>query len=499
MPSFAELMFQQASDSAKQGIGDIAGASASGTKMGAEIAQHIEQAQQQRQELELKKQDLELAKVQHYVNAVQVGANMPEGPARNDYLKNRLPSLSGALGIDKMIPPQSQSFLQKDPNIAAALQEKVKNQELDPAAAISIAADPDQLAKFAGSDDYKKYVAMKKLDQPGDVSAATAAAQRASPPSDTQVTAAKNALVSRLQRNGMTGGISYADLQAAQNDPAKMQSFLQNTGLDKLGGEAALQQVMETYPKAIAEADAKGTADERALKVAAMRVSPIETRNKNQVVQDAQKQINNDTLLKVNTTMADTAIRAKGLINAAMKETDPKKKIARTKQLMGILSTEQAKLASGKNNFSEGSEERVAYENSSADLNNVITKYSSLFKPNGEVIDTTSLNAALTNADKEITELGGSYKDQMFRRLDTVGDETTALPEQIPIFRNKKNLYHKQYDNAFGDSGSNSGQSKFKLPDGNSYTAQEINQIITNKPELKSKIDPQILKAAGVK
>jgi hypothetical protein len=295
MPSFAELMFQQASDSAKQGIGDIAGASASGTKMGAEIAQHIEQAQQQRKELEIKKQDLELAKIQHYVNAVQVGGNMPEGPARNDYLKNRLPSLAGSLGIDKSIPPQSQSFFQKDPHIAGALQEKVKNQELDPAAAISIAADPDQLAKFAGSDDYKKYVAMKKLDQPGDVTAATAAAQRASPPSDTQVTAAKNALVSRLQRNGMTGGISYADLQAAQNDPAKMQSFLQSTGLDKLGGEAAFNQVMETYPKALSEADAKGTADERALKVAAMRVSPIEDRTAQGVHQKAIDAVSSPT------------------------------------------------------------------------------------------------------------------------------------------------------------------------------------------------------------
>ncbi len=250
---------------------------------GAQLAKTVQDMQVQRQTLDQKKQELEMAKWSKFGELTKIGADMPEGPARNAFLKNTLSAAGQAL-LPNQIHPQVTDQLTKDPNVGSYLQDEVKSGRMSMTEMKQTLADPELYGKVYASDDFKSHMAAKDLapltvrPEPGEIS-----------PELTQQ--AKGLLSTPL----MQGDITMADIFRAKQDPQKMQALLAKTGLDKVGGEQALDNVINTYPKALGEAEKAGIGHKDAMIMAGMRSGPQEERTVQQAHNNALHDITSPT------------------------------------------------------------------------------------------------------------------------------------------------------------------------------------------------------------
>jgi hypothetical protein len=119
---------------------DIAGNFAKG----AELAQHVEQIQQQKQQLEQKKAELVMQKFEKVGTWLDSYSKMPEGGAKKAYGKNFIPNGIGALGLSDLIHPDVVTMMTTDPLLSGFLQAEVRSGHIG----VSDLAQPDKIASF---------------------------------------------------------------------------------------------------------------------------------------------------------------------------------------------------------------------------------------------------------------------------------------------------------------------------------------------------------------
>lgn len=252
-------------------------------QQGAQLAQTVQNMQVQRQQLDQKKQELDMAKWSKFGELTKIGAEMPEGPARNAFLKNTLTAAGQAL-LPNQIHPQVTDQLTKDPNMGSYLQDQVKAGHMSMTEMKQTLADPELYAKMYSSDDFKSHMAAKDLEpytvkpNPEDMSP--------------ELTAQAKGLIGTPLRQG---DITMADIYRAKQDPDKMKVLLAKTGLDRVGGEQALDNVINTYPKALSEAEKEGIQNKANAANAQLRVGPQEDRVTLQFHQNGLDKINAPT------------------------------------------------------------------------------------------------------------------------------------------------------------------------------------------------------------
>jgi hypothetical protein len=438
-------------------VPDFAGSIQKGT----ELAQHAEQVKQQRAALEQKKQELEMSKLDKIANLYKVGSEMTEGRSRNIFLGTTVPNAIKALGWGDKIHPDNQQILSVNPDVAKVIAQSGAS----PAEVAQILADPEKMAPYASKNKIEQ---VKATDANAPVTPGIQVPD--------QLDGAMNKLRTELRYGGK---INLGDLQ----DPAKRQAFLNRSGLD---GDT-LNEVMNTFPKGLADAEKEGIQNQATRQNALLRNSSLDDRTRNQLVLQTQAQVNKDPTLVNFDQRAVGARRLIGLANDALSSKDPESRIKKTQQLMNSIAQEEAALVSGKSNFAEGTVEEARYSNAAAELKTLKDKFSSLFTSNGTVTDVKELTSAIKNAKVMARELGARYASDIDERFDTLS--AGAIPEQQTILDSKRQAYKHKFNGAFSND-----EKHYSLSNGKSYSADEIRAMLRGNAGLRDKIDPKILK-----
>lgn len=98
MASLADMIVSKGYESAQTGIGDVAGSLSRGIASGAQLAAQAETIQQNREKIEMMKQDQELNKIGTLVNVLSHVDKVPKN-ARMDYLKGIQQNYAGKLKL----------------------------------------------------------------------------------------------------------------------------------------------------------------------------------------------------------------------------------------------------------------------------------------------------------------------------------------------------------------------------------------------------------------
>lgn len=175
MPSIADQLIGQALSESGKSRADIGGS----LQQGAQLATNIENLQRQREQLEMQKQEHEIAKINSVVDTFRM-ANESKDPKMKRFLLDKVaPSKITALGLDKFFPPHTMEMIassdeaqKKVLGLQLDLDQKVRSGELTGLQAYQIAqqtlSDPEELAmlptdqlfeaqKFAASEEGKAY------------------------------------------------------------------------------------------------------------------------------------------------------------------------------------------------------------------------------------------------------------------------------------------------------------------------------------------------------
>ena len=105
----------------------------SNLQSGAALAQSVQQVQQNREKIELEKQQHQLMKVDKLTSAMEAGAKMKSKSARNAFFKNYIPSMQQALGLQDFIPADTMKMIEADPEEAkkfSLLKTKIMNGDM---------------------------------------------------------------------------------------------------------------------------------------------------------------------------------------------------------------------------------------------------------------------------------------------------------------------------------------------------------------------------------
>lgn len=482
---------------------DLAGAFTGGVQHGAQLAQTVENIQKQKADIENQKQQIQLAKIAKLNDLYETGGKLPEGKLRNAYMKNIIPNAAKALGADQWIHPANQEIMNADPSVLGALKQSVP----DLKSQLGVLAEPDGLAKVAASvEQYKAQQALTPLPSAGQQNMTPANAPDAQPAQSAPMTpnpdlqgqqtqgAAQpqsqapqrsqevqdemsQTLKTHLETRLRQGLLNMSDLAGP-----KGQFIAQSLGYDP----ATLKDVLETYPSTLTTAEKEGIQNNAMANNARIRNAGLDERQRKQLVVQTQNEINKDTMLNNFDQRAVGARRLTGLIDNALTEKDPTKRVAKTKQLLGAVAAEESALVTGKNNFSEGSTERAAYESAAAEMATLKDKFGSFISKDGTVTDVQGLTAALKNARVQAHELGRSYVNEINAHLDTL--TAGAIPEQQKIFDDKKKAFKDKFDGAFEVH-------TFKVR-GQDLT---IDQIKALPPAAQRLLPDDVKKAAGIK
>lgn len=135
MADITDMLVQSGLQSSQQAP-DITGA----IDKGAQLGMHIEQMKAQREQLEMAKQQQQLAKVDKLTSAMIDGAKIKSKAARNAFFKEYIPKMQSALGLQDFIPADTMAMIQADPEEAkkfSLLKDKIMNNEMTYAQAVA--------------------------------------------------------------------------------------------------------------------------------------------------------------------------------------------------------------------------------------------------------------------------------------------------------------------------------------------------------------------------
>ena len=141
MASFAEMIYGTASESASANP-------VNAVVQGAELAMKQEQLQQQRAQLEQRKQELLVSKFNKLGDWFETAQKMPEGKDRQAFVKNYIPQGIQAMGLQNYVNPTSLEMLQGNPTLGTYLVSRVRDGSLDFQALLKNLGDPAALAKL---------------------------------------------------------------------------------------------------------------------------------------------------------------------------------------------------------------------------------------------------------------------------------------------------------------------------------------------------------------
>ncbi len=151
MATLAETMFQAAlQSSAPENFNNTTQAFASG----AAIAQHAQQLQQQQQEMDMKKQQLQEAKMDKFATAVEKGQQY-SGKAQSNYYNKFLPQYKTSLGLDNVISNDAIQFNGADEGMIRRqghLVSLVNQGKMNMAEAIATYHDPQKMVSLFPGD-----------------------------------------------------------------------------------------------------------------------------------------------------------------------------------------------------------------------------------------------------------------------------------------------------------------------------------------------------------
>jgi len=144
----ASMMYgsaEQAAQTQGQGLAQGAQAGVQNYNAAAQLAMKQQELDQSKQMMQAKLGEIQTAKLSKYVDAVKIGADMPDGPAKNAYNTNILPQTKSAMGLDDLIHPVAEQMLQKD----GALSTFITSGIADGSIPMAVLGDPNQIAKLA--------------------------------------------------------------------------------------------------------------------------------------------------------------------------------------------------------------------------------------------------------------------------------------------------------------------------------------------------------------
>lgn len=143
--NFASLIAQQGlTNTAPANAPDAVGAWA----QGAQIANQRMQLEQAKADNAQKMQQLQFSKLEKLGSFLDLSTKMPEGAAKQAFVKDYIPNYIQAVGLGDVINPTSLKMLQGDPQVSAYLKNEIEEGRLDFSQLTSVLGNPDQLAEL---------------------------------------------------------------------------------------------------------------------------------------------------------------------------------------------------------------------------------------------------------------------------------------------------------------------------------------------------------------
>lgn len=149
MAGLSEMLFSSASESSQK-VPELGQA----VNQGAQLAQHIQNVEAQRLQMEQAKQELQIKKVDKLTSAMETGAKIKSKSARNAFFKNYIPKMQAALGLQDFIPEDTMNMIQADPEQAkklSLLKSQILNGQISYDQAVA-SLDPEQWASLDDSE-----------------------------------------------------------------------------------------------------------------------------------------------------------------------------------------------------------------------------------------------------------------------------------------------------------------------------------------------------------
>lgn len=126
----------------------------------AQVAQMMQNTQQQAELLKQKQEQMKLAKMDKITNAFELASKIDDGAVKRAYVNNHLPNLINALGMADEFHPTSLKMMQSDPLVSAGLRAGIRDGALKDVDLFRAARDPDYLAQI-----YPKIKQYGSMDQ----------------------------------------------------------------------------------------------------------------------------------------------------------------------------------------------------------------------------------------------------------------------------------------------------------------------------------------------
>lgn len=188
MAGITDILTQGMGEEAGKAFGaDIGGS----INKGAALAQSIENMKAQREELEQKKQELQMQKATRILDAVEKGSQFKDKAAQNLYFKNYVPGMIKAFKMQDLFPDELMSYVQQSEDVRNKLiglrldiQDKIQSGQLKGAAIFQYAKDrlsPEELPLLDTDSllEQQKFAASEggKFDRAQFIAGASAAKQ----------------------------------------------------------------------------------------------------------------------------------------------------------------------------------------------------------------------------------------------------------------------------------------------------------------------------------
>jgi hypothetical protein len=179
MADLADMLVQSALQTTANSTPKIAENFNSGVQIGAQLAQQVETAQQNRIALEERKQKLQIDKIGKVMDSIEKGHTFKDKAAQSIYFKKHVPGMIKALKLEEFFGGETLEYVQQSPEARAKLiglrldiQDKINRGELRGSQIIEYAqsklSDPEELMsldtdslleqqKFANSEEGKSY------------------------------------------------------------------------------------------------------------------------------------------------------------------------------------------------------------------------------------------------------------------------------------------------------------------------------------------------------
>lgn len=327
MATFAEMIYQGAQQDLAQPT--AAAGAMQGLASGIQLAQQVEQIKSSKAQIEHQKEQLKLAKLDKFMNAVEAGQKYA-GKAQSNYYDKYLPKLRDTLDLGDMFPDDALSFMTASPENIAALQvlkAKVRRGEMSMEQAIAEATDPEKLGNHISQASLNQFY--KELDSAHTVD-----------------------IENRQETNKQVREIESTMYKAEQKNVAdRWDSY-------KLGGGASgFNKTVSAYEKAIkmlSDKDEKGNKVEPAVKLGTMAKNLPYGSNENVLARldpDAKALV--DTIrggINIRAMSGDPNPTEKQINDILSRSIDPrldnKKNIAKLKAVLSEMRTNNSNLLS---------------------------------------------------------------------------------------------------------------------------------------------------------